>query len=95
VQNTPLTILVRTLPGHLLYNVAAALHFARRGLIGPFLSAKIAAIRGLPRALRKRARVQQARTAPSRAIWDQLEPKWLALKMREKRFDADLAEQPR
>ena len=95
VQNTPLPILVRTLPGHVLYNAAAALHFARQGLLGTFLSAKAAALRGLPRALRKRGRVQQARTVAARAIWDQLEPRWLALKRREKRFDAGLAQQPR
>ncbi|MGH9346073.1 MAG: glycosyltransferase family 2 protein, partial [Vicinamibacterales bacterium] len=58
VQNTPLALVVWTLPGHLIYNAAAAVHFMRRGLLGPFLSAKAAAIAGLPRALRKRARVQ-------------------------------------
>lgn len=95
VQNTPLPLLVRTLPGHLIYNAAAAVHFARRGLLGTFLSAKAAAIIGLPRALRKRTRVQQARTVSARAIWERLEPRWLALKRREKGFDAGLAEQPR
>jgi GT2 family glycosyltransferase len=95
VQNTPLRILARTLPGHVVYNAAAAIHFARQGLLGTFLSAKVAALRGLPRALRKRARVQQARTVAARVIWEQLEPRWLALKRREKRFDADLAQQPR
>jgi N-acetylglucosaminyl-diphospho-decaprenol L-rhamnosyltransferase len=95
VQNTPLSILVRTLPGHLVYNVAAAVHFARHGLLGTFLSAKVHALRGLPRALRKRAGIQQARTVPARAIWDQLEPRWLTLKRSEKRFDASLAQEPR
>jgi len=95
VQNTPLPLLLRTLPGHLVYNAAAAVHFARQGLFGTFLSAKAAALAGLPRALRKRGRVQHARTVPTRAIWDQLERGWLGLKRREKRFDADLAEQRR
>jgi GT2 family glycosyltransferase len=95
VQNTPLPLLVRTLPGHFVYNAAAAFHFARNGLLGTFLSAKAAALAGLPRALRKRARIQQARTVSSQAIWQQLEPSWLALKRREKRFDASLAELPR
>ena len=90
VQNTPLPILVRTLPGHVLYNLAAAAHFARLGLLGPFVSAKLAAIAGMPRALRKRRGVQRTRTVSWRAIWDQLEPRWLALKMREKRYDARL-----
>ena len=95
VQNTPLPLLVRTLPGHVMYNTAAALHFARKGLLGTFLSAKAAALAGLPRALRKRARIQRARTVSSQAIWDQLERSWLSLKRREKRFDANLAELPR
>ena len=95
VQNTPLPILLRTLPGHLLYVAAAAIHFARHGCLGTFLSAKMAALWGLPRALRKRTRIQQARSVPARAIWDQLEPRWLALKRREKRFDATLARHPR
>ena len=95
VQNTPLPLLVRTLPGHVLYNLAAAVHFARRGFLGTFLAAKAAAVWGLPRALRKRAHVQRTRAVPARAIWDQLEPRWLALKRREKRFDAGLADERR
>lgn len=91
VQNTPLPVLLRTAPGHLLYNVAAAAHFARHGLFGTFVSAKAAALAGLPRALRKRRRVQAARRVSARAIWRQLEPRWLALKRREKRFDTSLA----
>ena len=92
IQNTPLPLLVRTLPGHLLYNAAAAVHFTRQGLLGAFVSAKLAALAGLPRALRKRSLVQRTRTAPARAIWEQLEPRWLALKLREKRFDTAIAE---
>lgn len=92
LQNTPLLLLIRTLPGHLLYNAAAAVYFGRRGMLGPFLAAKAAALARLPQALAKRRRVQRTRSVPARAIWDQLEPRWLALKRREKRFDAALAE---
>jgi GT2 family glycosyltransferase len=95
IQNTPLPLLIRTLPGHLLYNVAAAAHFARQGLLGTFASAKLAALAGLPAALRKRAAIQRARAVPAKAIWNQLEPRWLALKLREKRFDISMAEQGR
>jgi GT2 family glycosyltransferase len=91
VQNTPWPLLLRTLPGHVLYNAAAAVYFARQGLLGTFLSAKAHAAAGLPRALAKRARVQRARTASSSDIWRQLEPRWLGTKLREKRFDAGLA----
>jgi N-acetylglucosaminyl-diphospho-decaprenol L-rhamnosyltransferase len=92
VQNTPLPLLLRTLPGHIVYNAAAAAYFARHGLLGAFLSAKLAAFAGLPRALRKRMAIQRGRRVPARAIWDHLEPRWLALKRREKRFDVKLAQ---
>ena len=91
LQNTPLPLLLRTLPGHLVYNAAAAAYFTRQGLLGTFLSAKLAAMAGLPRALRKRAAIQRARSVPVRPIWNQLEPRWLALKVREKRFDVGMA----
>jgi GT2 family glycosyltransferase len=95
IQNTPLPILLRTLPGHLVYNAAAAVHFARQGLLGTFVSAKLAAIAGVPRALRKRAAIQRTRAVPARAIWNQLERRWLALKLREKRFDVAIAGEAR
>jgi GT2 family glycosyltransferase len=91
VKNTPGWLLARTLPGHLLYNLAAAVHFTRAGLAGTFLRAKIAAVKGLPRMLRKRADVQRHRKVGARAIWPHLEKRWLATKLREKRFDLGLA----
>jgi GT2 family glycosyltransferase len=90
-KNTPASLLLRTLPGHLVYTAAAALHFARAGLLGPFVRAKFAALAGLPRLLRKRARVQGTRRVGAEAIWPHLEAKWLSTKRREKRFDLDLA----
>jgi hypothetical protein len=94
-KNTPMPLLLRTLPDHLVYDAAAAVHFARLGLLGTFLRAKLAALGGLPSVLRKRATVQAARTASSREIWVQLEPRWIALKRREERFDVGLAERTR
>jgi GT2 family glycosyltransferase len=95
VKNTPAILLLRTLPGHVLYDAAAALHFARLGLAIPFLRAKLAAIAGLPRMLRKRASVQRARAIGSRELWPQLEPRWLSTKLREKRFDVGRAQRAR
>jgi len=94
-KNTPMPLLLRTLPDHVVYNAAAAVHFARLGLLGTFLRAKLAALGGLPSVLRKRATIQAARTASSREIWVQLEPRWIALKRREERFDVGLAERTR
>jgi GT2 family glycosyltransferase len=95
VKNTPATLLLQTLPGHMLYNAAAAAHFARAGLLGTFLRAKAASIAGLPRMLRKRAAIQRTRRIGAAALEPLLERGWLAAKRREKRFDATLAGQPR
>ncbi len=87
-KNTPRAILLRTLASHLVYNAAAAVHFARCGLLGTFVRAKVAALGGLPRVWRQRAAVH-ATTVPSApaSIWAAMEPRWLGLKLREKRFD--------
>ena len=91
LKNTPWPLLLRTLPGHLLYDAAAAVFFVTQGLAGPFLKAKWAALAGVGGVLRKRRAIQRSRRASSGAIWAQLEPRWLALKRREKRFDPGLA----
>ena len=91
VKNTPLTLLLTTLPGHLLYIAAAGVHFARGGALGPFIRAKLAALAGLPGALRKRRRVQRTRRVDAAALRPLLETRWLSTKLREKRFDAELA----
>lgn len=87
LKNSPASILLRTVPGHFAYNVAAAVHFARAGQVWPFVRAKGAAFAGLPAVLRKRAAVQRTRRVDAAAIWRVLEPRWLGLKTREKRFD--------
>jgi GT2 family glycosyltransferase len=91
LKNTPALLLARTILGHLLYDVAAAAHFARLGLLGSFLRAKLAALGGLPRLLRKRAHVQGTRRVGANAIWPHLESRWLGVKIREKTFDMELA----
>jgi len=95
LKNTPASLLIRTLPGHVLYNAAAAVHFARRGLLGTFLKAKGAAVVGLPRVMKKRAAVQRTRRVEAGSIEPCLERGWLTTKIREKRFDAGLAERGR
>jgi GT2 family glycosyltransferase len=87
LKNTPAGLLLRTLPAHLVYNAAAAAHFARIGCFGAFVRAKLAALAGLPRLLRKRARVQATRRVETSALVGQMEQRWLATKLREKRFD--------
>ena len=95
LKNTPGSLLLRTLPGHLLYNAAAAAHFTRLGLLGPFLRAKGAAVAALPVVMRKRAAIQASALVGSSAIEEHLDRGWLTAKVREKRFDVGLAEQAR
>lgn len=92
LKNTPASLLWRTVVGHALYNLAAAAHFTRHGLLGTFLRAKGAALGGVPGMLRKRRVVQQTRKVGADAIVPHLESRWLANKRREKRFDSGLAE---
>jgi GT2 family glycosyltransferase len=90
VKNSPLGVLLRSLPGHVVYTMAAAGYFTRLGLLGPFLRAKLAAAAGLPRVWRQRAVVQGTRRVGASAIWPLLERRWLTTKRREKRFDTGL-----
>jgi GT2 family glycosyltransferase len=91
IKNTPITLLIVTLPSHVLYMAAACLHFARMGALVPFVRGKLAALSGLPNALRKRRQVQQTRRVDAAALKPLLETRWFATKLREKRFDAELA----
>lgn len=92
LKNTPASLLLRTLPGHLVYVAAAAAHFTRIGLLGTFIRAKLAALAGIPRVLRQRADVQRTRRVDANAIAAQLDNRWLSTKLKEKRFDVGLAE---
>jgi GT2 family glycosyltransferase len=91
LKNTPASLLLRTLPGHLVYVAAAAAHFTRVGLLGTFIRAKLAAIVGIPRVLRQRAEVQRTRRVDANAIAAHLDSAWLSTKLKEKRFDVGLA----
>ena len=91
LKNTPGSLLLTTLPSHVIYMAAACVHFARAGALGPFLRAKLAAMAGLPGVLRKRRQVQRTRRVDASALRPLLETRWLSTKLREKRFDAELA----
>lgn len=88
VKDTPASLLWRTLPGHIVYDLAAGVHFARMGMFGTYLRAKAAALAGLPKMLRKRAVIQRTRRVSASAIEVLLDRRWLSTKLREKRFDA-------
>jgi GT2 family glycosyltransferase len=92
VKDTPASLLIRTLPGHVIYDIAAAVHFARIGMLRSYIRSKVAAFAGLPRMLGKRAAIQRGRRVDATAIAPLLDTRWLSTKLREKRFDARLAE---
>ena len=91
VKDTPMSLLLTTLPSHLIYMAAAGVHFARVGALAPFVRAKLAALAGMPGALRKRRLVQQTRRVDAAALRPLLETRWMSTKLREKRFDTELA----
>jgi GT2 family glycosyltransferase len=91
LKNTPASLLVRTVPGHIVYTAVAAVHFARIGRLGPFIRAKVASLAGLRGVMRKRRGIQRNRRVEAGAIWPLLEARWLSTKLREKRFDVDLS----
>jgi GT2 family glycosyltransferase len=91
VKNTPWPLLLRSFPSHILYSAAAGLYFARSGNFAAFLRAKWSAMKGLPTILAHRRSRQRLRTASSRRLWSRMEPRWMALKLREKKFDLQAA----
>ncbi|MGH9162953.1 MAG: glycosyltransferase family 2 protein, partial [Vicinamibacteraceae bacterium] len=86
-KNTPWPLLLRSLPSHALYELAAAVHFARAGALGTFLGAKWAALVGVAGLLPKRRARQRLRRVSCRELWRRMEPGWLGIKLKEKPFD--------
>jgi GT2 family glycosyltransferase len=91
LKNSPAAVLARSVIGHLVYDAAACAYFVGTGRGLTFLRAKAAALAGVPALLRKRARVQRSSRVSAQVIWQALEPGWLGVKLREKRFDQDVA----
>lgn len=91
-KNTPAPLLVVTLPGHVLYMLAAAVYFAGQGRFRVFVRAKWQALRGGRRVLRQRRDLHRSRRIAAWPLWKSMERRWMVLKLREKRFDRELAD---
>jgi N-acetylglucosaminyl-diphospho-decaprenol L-rhamnosyltransferase len=91
LKNTPWPLLLLTLPGHVLYDVAAAVHFTRMGMFRTFAHAKWAAACELPRVWRQRRQIQRKRQTSWIQLWRLMDRRWIAIKLREKRFDRSIA----
>lgn len=87
LKNSPWTLLLRSLPSHILYDAAGLISYARRGHGGAWLQGKMAALLGLPAIWRKRRQVQRSVRVSPGSLWALMEPDWVAVKRREKRFD--------
>lgn len=87
VKNTPWPLLLRSFASHVLYSAAAGVYFARSGNFSAYLRAKWAAFVGLPSMLAQRRARQRLRKASSARLWARMEPGWMSLKLREKKFD--------
>ena len=71
-KGMPWPLVLRYLPHHLVLNALGVAVFCRRGRGRPILAAKRDAVRGLPRMLRKRRRIQRARRADARGLLRQM-----------------------
>ncbi len=87
LQNSPPSVLWRSLLPHVAYSLAAGVVYARRGLFQAWLSGKIAAFSDIRRVLARRRDIQAAATVDGAAIWSVMASGGIALKRREKQFD--------
>ncbi len=83
-KNMPGPLLWRSLPLHLTLDLALLLFYVRRGQAGPFLQAKLDAIKALPTILQKRRRIQQQRVVSNDYIAGLLQKSWLPQAIRKK-----------
>jgi GT2 family glycosyltransferase len=92
-KNTPLFLLVRTLPLHIVYSTAGLLHYGIRGRGLAAVRGKMAALLALPGLLKRRRAVQRARRVDLRTLQRVMDRRWLALKRREKSTRLDLPDE--
>jgi N-acetylglucosaminyl-diphospho-decaprenol L-rhamnosyltransferase len=86
IRNTPWPAILTSAPAHVAYSLAGLAHYAWSGLAGPAVRGKIAALQGLPAALRARRRIQAERRISDRQLAPLMDRGWLGLKRREKRL---------
>jgi GT2 family glycosyltransferase len=84
MKNTPLLLLLRTLPAHAVYSAAGVVQYVRTGRGGAAVSGKIAALLAVPRLIGQRRRIQRARLIRPAAVEGVMQKGWLGLKRREK-----------
>ncbi len=84
IKNSPASLLWRSAPAHVAYDLAAAAYCLRIGRLAAWTRAKLAALGGLPAVWRKRRAVQRTRAIAPAALRAAMTPGWIAVKRREK-----------
>lgn len=87
IKNTPASLMAVTALSHAVYSAAGLLHYARIGRGGSALRGKLAALGGVPAALRARRDVQAAARVAPAVVAALMERRWFAHKRGEKAFD--------
>jgi GT2 family glycosyltransferase len=88
IKNTPPGLLASTALPHVIYSLAGVAHYIAAGRGMAALRGKWAALQALPQLLADRRSVQASRTAGAADLEPFMEPSWLAVKRREKRFQS-------
>lgn len=84
IKNTPLPLLLASLPSHAAYSLAGVAHYIARGRGKAAVRGKLAAVAGLPHVLRQRRMLQRGRTVPNEALARVMDAGWIGRKRREK-----------
>ena len=73
IKNMPSILILKTIWLHIIYDIAAFFFFAANGRIKEFIKAKLDALKGLKRVLKKRRQIQRDRRVDDDYIWGLLE----------------------
>jgi GT2 family glycosyltransferase len=77
VKNMPSGLICKTICFHLIYDMASFLFFMATGKGKEFLKAKLDALRGFKKALRKRRKIQSKKKVSDKYLWRVFEKEWL------------------
>ena len=84
LQNSPATLLWRSLLPHIVYSLAGGVWYARQGMLFTWLRAKASALMGLPATLARRRVVQRTRRVDPEELWRLMRSDWISAKRDEK-----------
>ena len=84
LKNTPASLMVRTLPAHVVYSIAGLAHYILRGRASAALRGKMAAVAGVPRVLSERRSIQRASRGERARVEALMDRGWISTKRREK-----------